>query len=64
MDPNATWQTLVCLIEGLGPDSREANVAASNLYGWLMRDGFPPNITGKPKVDRCIAIAVCLRVLE
>ena len=61
MDPNATWKMLAEAIEAGNDD--EATEAAESLEAWLLKNGFPPHITGNAKFDRYVATATCHALL-
>jgi len=57
MDPNAAWVALCAAVA----DARwtEAGELADGLLEWLIKGGYPPEITGVLLFDSVVARATC-----
>lgn len=66
MDPQATWDQLLCAYAEGDWDAIEE--CATDLLAWLDRGGFPPRVLSNQKLgpewDRALARAGCLHALE
>ncbi len=66
MDPQATWDQLLCAYAEGDWDIIEER--ATDLIEWLDRGGFPPTVLGNPGLgpewERALARAGCLHALE
>lgn len=66
MDPQATWDQLLCALAEGDWDSIEER--ATELIEWLDRGGFPPAVLSLPDLDpdfnRALTRAGCLFALE
>ena len=66
MDPQATWEQLLCAYGAGDWDAIEE--LATELIAWLDRGGFPPKVLNRPELgpdwDRALARAGCLLALE
>jgi len=66
MDPQATWDQLLCAYsEG---DWETVEERATDLLAWLDRGGFPPKVISSPELDpemnSALARAGCVHVVE
>ena len=57
MDPNAAWSNLTNAIEA--ERWVEAAEIADELLCWIVKGGFPPEITGRHPIDRLITRSLC-----
>lgn len=66
MDPQATWDQLLCAYREGDWDTIEER--ATDLIEWLDRGGFPPKVLANPGLgpdwDRALARAGCELALE
>jgi hypothetical protein len=66
MDPQATWDQLLCAYAEGDWDIIEERT--TDLLAWLDRGGFPPTVLGNPGLDPewewALARAGCLHALE
>jgi hypothetical protein len=66
MDPNTTWEQLLCAYAAGDWDLIEET--ATDLLKWLDQGGFPPTIVNRPGIDDdwnvVLARASCVHVLE
>ena len=58
MDPNAAWLELAEAHDA--SDWDRCSELAIGLLEWIRSGGFPPTITGQPKMDQLIVRRVCI----
>jgi hypothetical protein len=57
MDPNETWQQLAEAFKLA--DTTKLRELAAALMEWMLKDGFPPTITGVAEFDKHVATHTC-----
>jgi hypothetical protein len=66
MDPQATWEQLLCAYAA--GDWHAIEERATDLIEWLDRGGHPPKVVNRPGLgpdwDRALAYSGCLFALE
>jgi hypothetical protein len=62
MNPNATWDELLCVYRE--EDEASCRQAALDLTDRLAKDCSPPIVTDIPSLDRVMVQAVCTHILD